>query len=669
MDQTPSQIQSTFTGIIGDLLHAVTQQWLLPAPQANPALLEMFADRDTPPYRNLLPWSGEFAGKYFTAAALVLRISPDPRLKAQLTDFVARLASLQDADGYLGPWPKDSRLTNFSSHHAPGGLLTWDTWGHYHVMWGLLLWHEDTQDQSALDCACRIADLICVEYLGERSPRLVETGSTEMNLAPVHALARLYRVTGVERYLRMALQIVDEFGARDQNGPLAGDYLAQALAGRALYQMPKPRWESLHPILGLAELYRITGEETYRAAFERIWWGIVENDRHNNGGFSSGEQANGNPYDPGAIETCCTIAWIALSVEMLRLTQDSIVADEIELSTLNSVLGMHSTSGRWATYNTPSDGARFASAHHIVFQARSGSPELNCCSVNSPRGLGMLGDWALLVDGDALLLNYYGPCAFTVALPNGARVEIRQETEYPLSGKVRIQVTSSSPAAFTLKLRIPHWSMQTRLSLNGQALDGIQPGQYYALKREWAPGDALDLSLDFSLHFWTGEHECQGLVSAYRGPLLLAFDQRLNRPIFSEGQPAVVPADPAKVDRSCLPLPDLDAASISPIPLAWDGWLPPWLLLKARTTDGRHVYLCDFASAGQSGALYRSWLPLKNAPPSLAFSHGNPLRSGRKPQHLKLLFPRSPRFPRPIFFLHSSIRAIRIKALDSQCGL
>ena len=48
---------------------------------------------------------------------------------------------------------------------------------------------------------------------------------------------------------------------------------------------------------------------TRRKAFENLWWSICKLDRHNNGGFSSGEQAQGNPYHPGAIETCCTVAW------------------------------------------------------------------------------------------------------------------------------------------------------------------------------------------------------------------------------------------------------------------------------------------------------------------------------------------------------------------------
>ena len=62
---------------------------------------------------------------------------------------------------------------------------------------------------------------------------------------------------------------------------------------------------------------------------------------------------------------------------MLRLTENSVVADEIELSTLNSVTGLHSHTGRWVTYNTPMEGVRRASAHDIVFQAKEGSPELN----------------------------------------------------------------------------------------------------------------------------------------------------------------------------------------------------------------------------------------------------------------------------------------------------
>ena len=53
---------------------------------------------------------------------------------------------------------------------------------------------------------------------------------------PGPRLCLLYRKTGTRRYLDMALQIVDEFAAQGEDGPLAGDYLRQALAGPEFYR-------------------------------------------------------------------------------------------------------------------------------------------------------------------------------------------------------------------------------------------------------------------------------------------------------------------------------------------------------------------------------------------------------------------------------------------------
>ena len=62
---------------------------------------------------------------------------------------------------------------------------------------------------AALAAACRIGDLLCDRFLGDKHPRLVDTGSTEMNLAPAHALCLLFRKTGEKRYLDLAEQLVE----------------------------------------------------------------------------------------------------------------------------------------------------------------------------------------------------------------------------------------------------------------------------------------------------------------------------------------------------------------------------------------------------------------------------------------------------------------------------
>jgi DUF1680 family protein len=605
----PADLRMELAGPVQQYLAAITQNWLLPAPEANPAILAMFADRDRVPYRDLLPWSGEFAGKYLTGATQVMRATGDPRLRSHLQRFVAGLVAFQDTDGYLGPFSKGHRLTGSAPNIGGKVGGTWDAWGHYHTMLGLLLWHEATGDPAALAAARKIGDLFCDRFLGEKRPRLVDTGSTEMNLAPAHGLCLLYEKTREPRYLELARQIVNEFAAIDPKGqPLAGDYLRRGLAGEEFYRLPKPRWESLHPVLALAELARIGGDERCGKAFTNLWWSIARLDRHNNGGFSSGEQAQGNPYHQGAIETCCTIAWMAMTVEMLRLTGDPVAADELELSTLNSAMGLFSPTGRWSTYNTPMDGDRKANFHEIVFQARPGSPELNCCSVNAARGLGLLSEWALMNDAkdDSLVLNWYGPGVLRARLAAGTEVRLATHTDYPRTGLVQITVEPERAMRFPLQLRIPHWSARTTVKVNGEEIPDVKPASYLDLTRTWKPGDVIALGLDLTPHVWSGERECAGRASLYRGPILLTYDPR-----FNPGKPA----DPPPLDLARL---DLKVAS-------WPGPQPPILLVDVKTVGGP-LLLCDFASAGFDGSTYRSWLRAEHAV-SVPFRREHPWRS------------------------------------------
>jgi hypothetical protein len=579
-------------GVLESYVRGVTEQWLKPAPNANPGMLDMFADRDRRPYRDLVPWAGEFSGKYLTGAVEVLRLMNDPDLRDRLRAFVGELTGLQAPDGYLGPWPKASRLTNKAVYPDGRQIGTWDTWGHYHNMLGLLLWHEDTGEARALRSVRRMADLLCERYGGEGKPNLADSGNSEMNLAPAHSMCLLFRRTRERKYLEWARRIVEvEFAGKDNGRWSCGNYLEGALSGLEFFELPKPRWESLHPIMALAELHELTGEVRYRTAFERLWWSIAHLDRHNNGGFSSGEQAQGNPFHGGAIETCCTIAWMAMSVYMLKLTGDARVADELELSLLNSVVGMHAASGRWATYNTPMDGVRRASAHDIVFQSREGAPELNCCSVNSARGFGLLGDWALMRDAEGVVLNAYGPGVIRTVLDTGAALTLTQTTDYPRGGRVELAVAPARALTFTLKLRIPRWSRHTRVAINGRPVQGATPGTYLSLTRRWKRGDRVTVHFDMSFHFWVGEEECAGKVSVYRGPLLLTYDRRFNE------------MDPDDV-------PTLDPRRLKGRVVTWRGRMPPILLMAIEASNGTTVRLCDFGSAGEGGAPYRSWLPL-----------------------------------------------------------
>ena len=107
----------------------------------------------------------------------------------------------------------------------------------------------------------------------------------------------------------------------------------------------------------------------------------------------------------------------------------------------------------------------------------------------------------------------------------------------------------------------------------------------------------------------------------------MAFDQRFNLELAAHNPPGIRPMEPWKPAPDMLTIPSLDANSMNEQPIAWQGWLPPRLLLEFTAVSGEKVRLCDFGSAGEGGSLYASWLPVTHAPPPVKYSRQNPLRS------------------------------------------
>jgi DUF1680 family protein len=575
-----------FGGVVGERIAANTDQWLVRAPTANPGLLAMFRLRDLQPTPQLVPWAGEFVGKYLLSAIQAQRMTENARLQATTAAVVKELIDSQAEDGYLGPFPRDERL-----------LKHWDLWGHYHIIQALLAQHEQTGDPRALEACCRAADLVCQVYL-DTERRMLAAGSDEMNLAIIHALGMLYRRSGQPRYLQMMREI-------EKDWEQAGDYLRTGLAGVEFYRTPRPRWESLHDLQGLVELYRITNDPRYRHALLHHWNSIRRWDRRNTGGFSSGEQATGTPYEPTAIETCCTIAWMALTVDALRLTGNPLAADELELSTYNAMLGAQHPSGSWWTYNTPMNGIREASHDTIVFQSRAGTPDLNCCSVNAPRGLGMLSEWAVMRGDGQLIINYLGPMQAKLDLDDKTSIAIEQRTTYPLDGKIQIVLRPQQPVPFQLKVRIPSWTKSAEVQLGQDPPTAVEGGQYVTITRRWQAGDTLLLSIDMPLRYETGDNEMAGRLSLYRGPLLLAYDFHQNET--RDNQPPAISL--ANLAKARLSVPARTAGGEA------FGRFAPWLLVDIPDDDRGWIRLCDFASAGSAGSHYASWLPATNLPP------------------------------------------------------
>jgi len=199
-------------------------------------------------------------------------------------------------------WGDEYELTGYGRFVVPGGFEvrkdTWDAWSEYHIMYGLTELYKLTGEKCYFIAVEKAAELFLKKFYTGAS-RLADTGCLFANLAPIHIFAILYNYTGKKEYLEFALEAEKDISATG-----ACDFTGNSLAGKEFYECPYPRWEYLHSIEAMAELYKATGNSKYLNVFTQIWRSIQKTDVHNTGAFSTFEQAMGTPYIYGETFLC-----------------------------------------------------------------------------------------------------------------------------------------------------------------------------------------------------------------------------------------------------------------------------------------------------------------------------------------------------------------------------
>ncbi|MBC8166592.1 MAG: glycoside hydrolase family 127 protein, partial [Bryobacteraceae bacterium] len=124
---------------------------------------------------------------------------------------------------------------------------------------------------------------------------------------------------------------------------------------------------------------------------------------------------------------------------------------------------------------------------------------------------------------------FYDNNELTWKLEDGTPIQVKQSTRYPWDGTVEFTVTPKQTKEFTLFLRIPSWSQATDVKVDGRRVSApVTAGQYFALKRQWKPGETVLLTLDMKpqvLMSHPSVTDNQGRVAIKRGPVVYAVEQ------------------------------------------------------------------------------------------------------------------------------------------------
>lgn len=575
-------------GFVGSRLNNAYQNRIL-AQDIN-RLIEPFKNRNEDRC-----WQTEFWGKWFTSAVLAYKYRPEPALKAILDKAVSELIKTQTPDGYIGNYAESKRLEQ------------WDIWGRKYSMLGLIAYYDITKDSKSLIAARKLADHL-IKDLSDHKAMIAFKGNHRGMAASsvMEPICQLYVRTSDKKYLDFAEEIVREWELPD--GP---QLLSKALNDvDVAKRFPKPKswwgyeqgqkaYEMMSCYEGLLELYRITGKEPYRKAVEKVWENIYQTEINVVGSGASSECWFGGKklqtlpakhYQ----ETCVTATWIKLSQQLLRLTGEAKYADAIELAYYNALLGSMKPDGsNWTKYS-PLVGVRQEGED----QCKMGT---NCCVASGPRGLFTLPLTSVMQEKQGLVINFFVDGTYQLRTPNGQKIEVIQQTTYPVSNKISIRLSMPKAENMAIKIRIPEWSKQSELAVNGEAVKEIGVGKYTEINRLWKANDEITLSLDMRGRVIRFGEPNQQQVAISRGPLLLSRDNRLGG---------------VDVDEIITPITDKeDYIQLELIEESkGDIWLKFKVPFKVEGLEAKPISLtlCDYASAGNTwneGSRFRVWLP------------------------------------------------------------
>lgn len=471
--------------------------------------------------------------KTIEGASYLLQTYPDKKLAKYIDSVLVIVAAAQEPDGYL----YTSRTMNPKHPHEWAGSKRWEKvedlshefYNLGHMVEGAIAHYQATGKKNFLNIAIKYADCVCRE-IGDKPGQTVAVPGHQI---AEMALAKLYLVTGGQKYLNQAKFFLDKRGYTSRTDeysqahkPVIEQDEAVGHAVRAAYMYS-----------GMADVAALTGDKSYITAIDRIWDNIVNKKLYITGGIGAtgAGEAFGKNYElpnmSAYCETCAAIGNVYMNYRLFLLHGESKYYDVLERSLYNGLISGVSLDGGGFFYPNPLES--------IGQHQRQPWFGCACCPSNICRFIPSLPGYIYAVKDNDVYINLFmsNNSELTVA---GKKVSLTQTTNYPWDGDVKVDVTKASNQKFNLKLRIPGWvknqvtpsdlyaySDGKRLSysvkVNGQEVKSELKNGYFGIDRNWKKGDRVEIHFDMEPRTVKANPKVEadrGRVAVERGPIV-----------------------------------------------------------------------------------------------------------------------------------------------------
>lgn len=481
--------------------------------------------------------------KTLEAMASVYAVSRDKKLDDMMDKAIAVIAKSQREDGYIYTKAMIEQRKTGSKNQFQD-RLSFEAYNIGHLMTAACVHYRATGKTSLLNVAKRATDYL-YNFYKTASPTLARNA-----ICPSHYMGtiEMYRTTREPRYLELAKKLIDIKGKIDDGTddnqdriPFREQTKAMGHAVRANYL-----WA------GAADVYAETGDETLKSTLDLMWNDMTNRKMYITGGCGSlydGVSPDGTSYNPVQVqkihqafgrdyqlpnftahnETCANIGNVLFNYRMLQLTGDAKYADVMELALHNSVLSGISLDGKKFLYTNP-----LAFSDKLPFKQRWSKDRVeyislsNCCPPNVVRTIAEVANYAYSISDKGLWLNLYGSNNVSTELKDGSKISFVQETNYPWDGDIKLTLRETTSKPYSIFFRIPGWTDNARLLINGKVSDvKLTSGQYAEVNRKWKKGDKVELILPMEAKLVEANplvEETRNQVAVKRGPVVYCLE-------------------------------------------------------------------------------------------------------------------------------------------------
>ncbi len=484
--------------------------------------------------------------KWIESASYCIATGYGKDFEKRIDEVVDILAKAQDEDGYINTYfqitAPAKKWTNLVEGH--------ELYTSGHMIEAAVAYTQATGKKKFLEVAIKNADLICRIFGKEKGQIAGVPGHEEIEVS----LIKLYRLTGDEKYLKQADYFVRERGSEP-------NYLQSEIESRKApeffpefsnYSMIYAQADKSPLKQSDAEGHAVRATYLYSAmtdlaieekdkeieeACDRLWDSMVNRRMYITGGIGSSGflECFTTDYDlpntTNYCETCASVGVMMFGRRMAALKGDASYYDTVERALYNTILAAMNLEGTRYFYVNPLEMVpEFCTPDtymNHVKPIRQKWFNVACCPPNLARTLASLGQYIYSEDGEGIYINQFiTSCAEADIGQDHVKIDM-------VSGLLKngeVEINTSSEKELTLYVRVPYYSADTGITLDGTVVEKDIAKGYVKVCVSGGTHKVL-LKMDFHPRLVAADHMVRadvGKAAIMNGPMVYCIEEADN---------------------------------------------------------------------------------------------------------------------------------------------